>query len=88
MRTHGIGVISHDNDSAATPYVVGFEEPVVVSPQNNGDPSNRNSPVRLRWVPSAAEGRRASVDGSYIGPVLHFTDSEMLNNSALAVQQA
>ncbi|KAF8193770.1 hypothetical protein BJ912DRAFT_960424 [Pholiota molesta] len=88
MRTHGIGIIPHDNDSASTPYVVGFEEPVVVSPQDNGDPSNRNPPVRLRWVPSAAEGRRASVDGSYTGPDLHFIDSEMLNNSALAVQQA
>lgn len=88
MRTHGIGVIPDDNESPPVPYIVGFEAPVVVSPTDTGDPSNRNSPVRLRWIPSAPEGRRASVDGSYTGAVLHFTDSEMLSNSALAVQQA
>ncbi|KAF8970953.1 hypothetical protein BDZ97DRAFT_1789449 [Flammula alnicola] len=60
MRTHGVGVTSDDGENASALYVVGFEVPVVVSPPDAADATNRREPVRLRWIPSVAEGRRAS----------------------------
>ncbi|KAF9476312.1 hypothetical protein BDN70DRAFT_882630 [Pholiota conissans] len=87
MRTHGMGVIPDDSESVSTPYVVGFEAPVVVSLPEAGHASNRSdSPVRLRWIPSATEGRRASIDGSHPEGVLNFGDGQLLSSSA--VQQA
>lgn len=59
MRTHGLGVSVDDGDQAAIPYVVGFEDPMVLdqpdvlSMQGVGSPS-RSHPFRLRWIPLGA----------------------------------
>ena len=66
MRTHGVGVRIEDHSeestgagvgltTSAVPYVVGFETPVIVCPEDVN-----KEPVRLRWVAPAS----SSVAGS------------------------
>ena len=56
MRTHGVGLSADDTDTAPAPYVVGFEAPVVVTPSTL-EAAGGKSPVRLRWIPLAADGK-------------------------------
>ena len=58
MRTHGVGIVTDDVESAPAPYVVGFEAPVVVPvPPVEPDSPNHKSPVRLRWIYPGGDGR-------------------------------
>ncbi|KJA15446.1 hypothetical protein HYPSUDRAFT_48371 [Hypholoma sublateritium FD-334 SS-4] len=56
MRTHGVGLVPDDVESAPVPYVVGFEAPVVVPPVEP-DTASHKSPVRLRWIYPGGDGR-------------------------------
>jgi hypothetical protein len=61
LRTHGVGLTPSD-DPTPLPYVVDFEEPVVVAAMESDrdDPcSPRSEPVSLRWMPLGAGSRRS-----------------------------
>uniref|UniRef100_A0A8H7XQW8 C2H2-type domain-containing protein n=1 Tax=Psilocybe cubensis TaxID=181762 RepID=A0A8H7XQW8_PSICU len=55
MRTHGVGVTTEDVEQPPVPYVVGFEDPMVLDqPDSLGIPGyspSRSHPFRLRWIP-------------------------------------
>ena len=63
MRTHGVGVPPDDSQSLdpnSTPYVVGFEAPVIVSPPPEVDV---REPLKLRWI-SPTDANREFGSGS------------------------
>ena len=66
MRTHGVGVRIEDHSSEssnAVPYVVGFETPVIVCPEE----ADIKEPVRLRWVAPASSATGSGSGSSSTG---------------------
>jgi len=65
MRTHGVGVPPDEQslDPNSTPYVVGFEAPVIVSPPE----ADVREPLKLRWISPTAANREFGSGSSSAG---------------------
>ncbi len=65
MRTHGVGVHPDEQalDPNSTPYVVGFEAPVIVSPPE----ADVREPLKLRWISPTSANRESGSGSSSAG---------------------
>ncbi|KAF9445205.1 hypothetical protein P691DRAFT_735357 [Macrolepiota fuliginosa MF-IS2] len=59
LRTHGVG-LSPSDEPAPLPYVVDFEEPVVVAMDCDDTSAPAAEPLSLRWMPPGAGSRRSA----------------------------
>jgi len=58
LRTHGVG-LSPSDEPAPLPYVVDFEEPVVVNMDCDESSTSTPEPLSLRWMPLGVGSRRS-----------------------------
>lgn len=58
LRTHGVG-LSPSDEPTPLPYVVDFEEPVVVSMDCDDSSGPTPQPLSLRWMPLGVGSRRS-----------------------------
>jgi len=65
-----MGVTNDETEQSLPPYVVGFEEPVVIA-QPEIEPSamaGRHQPFRLRWISLASDSRHPNTKISISHP--------------------
>lgn len=58
LRTHGVG-LSPSDEPAPLPYVVDFEEPVIVNMDCDDSSGSPSEPLSLRWMPLGVGSRRS-----------------------------
>ncbi|KAF9554398.1 hypothetical protein CPC08DRAFT_175419 [Agrocybe pediades] len=70
MRTHGLGVTADDTEHPSAPYVVGFEEPVVIAQPEveTSAVSGRSQPFRLRWISLGSDSRLSNTNKVSVSP--------------------
>lgn len=68
LRTHGVG-LSPSDEPSPLPYVVDFEEPMVVATDSDDTVGSAPEPMSLRWMPPGAGSRRSNRSQPRTDPV-------------------